>query len=209
MLSTSTWASLQELEPIDIDMGRAIRSSTTNLLLAKAWSEYIDQYKGDKIHEWKYLDHWKARLNAQRPERTSTKGSKKEKMPLGKKYQALKRKGTPTFRYPPGYRNEEMDDEESDDLFLPKGDPAGPKIKRESINSFSSEEIDALYDDADPPYPTSSQSSKRSKLDLSGRFSIRPSTSSRADTSKLTTAMPSLHRGMPSQSTNKNIGINE
>lgn len=203
------WASLSELEPIDVDMGRAIRSSTTNLLLSKAWSEYISQYKGEKIHEWKYLDHWKTRLNAQRSGRTSNKGSRQEKIPLGKKYQVLKRKGTPTFKYPPGYRNEEMDDEESDDLFLPKGDPAGPKIKRESINSFTSEEIDALYDDADPPYPTSSQSSKRNKLDLSGRFSMRPSTPSRAGPSKPTTPMPSVHRGTPSQPINKNIDFNE
>lgn len=201
--------SLSELHQIEIDVGRAIRSSTTNLLLAKAWSEYISQYKGGMIHEWKHLDHWKRRLQTQRPERTSTKGSKKEKLPLGKKYQALKRKGTPIFKYPPGYRNEEMDDEESDDLFLPKGDPAGPKIKRESINSFSSEEIDALYDDADPPYPTSSQSSKRLKLDLSGRFSIRPSTPSRAGSAKLANPMPSVHRGTPSQPTNKNIDVNK
>lgn len=207
MLSTSTWASLQELEPIDIDMGRAIRSSTTNLLLAKAWSEYISQYKGDKIHEWKHLDHWKTRLSAQRSKRPSAKGSRQEKMPLKKKYQILKRKGTPTLKYPPGYRNEEVDDEESDDLFLPKGDSAGPKIKRESINSFSSEEIDALYDDADPPYPTSSQSSKRNKLDLSGRFSMTPSTPLRAGPSNLTS--PSVHPGTPSQSIKKNIDVNE
>ena len=202
ILSTSTWTSSKEFEPIDIDMGRAIRSSTMNPLLAKAWSEYIAQYKGDKIHEWKYLDHWKTRLQAGTP----TGGSKRQKLPVGKD---LKRKGTPNFKYPPGYRNEEVDDEESDDLFLPKGNTAGPKIKRESINSFSSEEIDALYDDADPPYPTSSQSSKRSKLDLSGRFSMRPSTPSRAGPGKLATPVPSARRGTPSQSTNQKIDVNE
>ena len=190
------WASLKEIEPIDLDMGRAIRSSTSNSSLAKAWSEYIAQYKGDQIGEWKELDHWKARLHAQRLERAPY-GVKKEKLPVRKKHQ--KRKGTPVFRYPPGYCNEELDDEEPDDLFLPK------EIKREPMDSFSLDEVDALYDDADQPYRTSSQSSKRSKLDVSGRFSTRPSTPLGASPGKYATP----RRGTPSQSTNKNTDINE
>lgn len=124
-------------------------------------------------------------------------------------YRDLKRKGTPEFKYPPGYRNEALDDEEPEDLFLPQGNPTGPKIKRESINSFSSEEMDDLYDDADPPYPTFSQSSKRSKVDSSGRFSMRPFTPLAAGPGKLVTPSPSVPRGTPYQSINKNIDVNE
>ncbi len=209
ILSTSLWASLKELEPIDIDMGRAIRSSTTNHLLARAWSEYIGQFKGEKVFEWRYIDHWKAKLHAQRDDRTvigvTKKGSLPRKMPT-----SLKRKGTPKFKYPPGYQNEELDDEESDDLFLPKGNPAEPRIKRESISSRSAEEMDALYDDADPPYPTSSQSSKRSKLDLFGRFSAKPSTPLRAGAGRLPTPTPSfVRRGTPSQFGDKKTNLNE
>lgn len=203
------WAPTKELEPIDIDMGRAIRSSTTNRSLAKAWSEYIDQYKGGSIFAWKDLDYWKKNLHAQHPDRTPTGGAKKGKLPVGKVCRGLKRKGTPEFKYPPGYRNEALDDEEPEDLFLPQGNPAGPKIKRESINSFSSEEMDALYDDADPPYPTFSQSSKRSKVDSSGRFSMRPFTPLAAGPGKLVTPRPSVLRGTPYQSINKNIDVNE
>lgn len=198
------WASLKEIEPIDLDMGRVIRSSTSNSLLAKAWCQYIAQYKGDQIGEWKELDHWKARLHAQRLEKAPC-GLKKDKLPVGKKQQGFKRKGTPVFRYPPGYRNEEVDDEEPDDLFLPKEDIAQPKIKQEPKNSLSSDEIDALYDDPDPPYRTSSQSSKRSKLDVCGRFSKRPSTPLGANPSK----HASLRHGTPSQLTNKNVDVNE
>ena len=201
------WASLNDIEPIDLDVGKAIRSSTTKYLLAKAWSEYIGQYKGDKIGKWKTLDDWKTKLHAQRLDPTLN-GIKKEKMPVGKKYQMPKRKGTPTFRYPPGYCNEEMDDDEPDDFFLSKENVAGPKIKRES-DSFSSDEIDALYDDADPPYLTSSQSSKRNKLDLSGRFSMRPSTPLGGGAGKFTTPMASVRRGTPTSWINKNLDVNE
>ena len=203
------WAPTKGLEPIDIDMGRAIRSSTTNRLLAKAWSEYIDQYQKGMIFAWKDLDYWKTKLHAQRPDRAPTGGAKKGKLPGEKMYRGLKRKGTPEFKYPPGYRNEALDDEEPEDLFLPQGNPAGPKIKRESIDSFSSEEMDALYDDADPPYPKSSQSSKKSKLDSSGRFSMRPSTPLAAGPGRLATAGPSVPRGTPYQSNNKRVDVNE
>lgn len=186
------WALLKKLEPIDIDMGRAIRDSTANPLLAKAWIEYISQYKGNKSFEWKDLDHWKARLHAQRLDRTTPRGVKKERLPAAKIPKDCKRKGTPKVRYPPGYSNEEIDDEEPDDLFLPKGSTIGAKIKREPNSSISSEEMDALYRDPDSSYPTSSQSSKRSKLDESGRFfSTRASTPLRAGTGRLETPMPS------------------
>ena len=198
------WASLKEIEPMDLDIGRAIRCSTSNRLLVKAWSEFIAQYKGEQMGEWKELDYWKARLHAQRQERAPC-GVKKEKLPVGKKHQMFKRKGTPTFKYPPGYCNEELDDEEPDDLFLPKDNIAQPHIKKEPMNSLSPDEVDALYDDTDPPYRTLSQSSKRSKLDVSGRFSTRPLTPSGASPGKYATP----RRGTPSQSINKGINVNE
>ena len=181
-----------------------------NHSLAKAWSEYIGQYKADKISEWKYLDHWKTKLQAQRLERIPTGGTKKEKLSVGKTDGAYKRKGSPKFRYPPGYHHEELDDEESGDLFLPQDDVVGPKIKQEPINPLSSEEMDALYDDADPPYPTSSHSSKRSKLDLAGRFPMRPSTTLRSSTGRHASSMPSsMRRGTPFESTSRKIDVNE
>lgn len=188
-------------------MGRAIRDSTTNSSLAKAWREYIGQYKGNKILEWKYLNHWKARLHAQRLDQSTPGPMKKERPHPGKVPEGRKRKGTPIFKYPPGYRNEELDDEESDDLFLPQGAAAGPKIKHEPKDSISSEEMEALYADPDPSYPTCSQSSKRSKLDSSGRFSMRPSTPSNG---RLGTPMSSsLRHETPFNSTNKKIDPNE
>lgn len=202
------WASLTELEPIDLDMGRAIRNSTTNPLLAKAWKEYIGQYnKENTIVEWKELEHWKARLHAQRMDHMTPGGMKKEKLHTRKVPEGRKRKGTPNIKYPPGYRNEEVDDEESDNLFLPKGDAAAPEIKHEPNDSISWEEMEALYADPDPPYPTSSQSSKRSKLDLSGRFSIRPSTPLNG---RLGTPTPSsIRHGTPFKAVNKKIDVNE
>lgn len=188
-------------------MGRAIRDSTTNSSLAKAWKEYTSQYKGNKILEWKELDHWKAMLHAQRLDHTTPGGVKKERLHTGRGAEARKRKGTPIFKYPPGYRNEEMDDEESENLFLPQGDAAGPKIKDEPNASISSEEMEALYADPDPSYPTSSHSSKRSKLDSSGRFSMRPSTSF---SGRLGTPMPSSTRnGTPFNAAKKKADVNE
>lgn len=159
------WAALEELEPIDIDMGRAIRESTTRTLLAQAWMEYIEQYKADKIFEWKNLDHWKARLHAQPLDNNTPVRTRKERLPTGDSLEGRKRKGMPESKFPPGYQYEESDDEETD-FFLPKDATAWPKIKQECNPSMSSEEMDALYSDPEPPYPASSQSSKRSKLDV-------------------------------------------
>lgn len=192
---------MKELEPVESDVGRAIRDSTTKPLLAKAWKEYIGQYRGNKILEWKNLDHWKAKLHARRLDNTTPSGAKKERLPAGSLRERRKRKCTPVFRHPPGYRREELgdDDDDSEDLFLRRENTA---IKRESI---SSDEMDDLYCDPDPPYPTSSQSSKRSKLDLPGRFSIRPSTPLGAGTGKLATPRSSsTRRGTPCQSTTTN-----
>lgn len=198
---------MKQLEPIDIDMGRAIRDSTTNASLAKAWREYIGQYKGNKILEWKYLNHWKAKLHAQRLDQSTPGAMKKERPYPAKVPEGRKRKGTPTFKYPPGYRNEELDDEEPDDLFLRQEDAGGPKIKHEPNGSISSEEMEALYADPDVSYPTSSRSSKRSKLDSSGRFSMRPSTPSNGRFG--TPISSSLRHETPLNMTNKKVDINE
>ena len=121
-----------------------------------------------------------------------------------------KRKGTPVFKCPPGYHNEELDDEEPNYVFQSNANATGSKVKQEFDNSISSDEMDALYGDGDPSYPTSSQSSKRSKLDLSGRSSARPLTPSISRNSRRTTATPySLRHGTPYQSTKKKIDINE
>ena len=191
-------------------MGRAIRDSTGNSSLTRAWTEYTSQYQGDKIFEWKYLDHWKARLHAQRMDQGTPGGVKKERLPAGRMSEGRKRKGTPQFKYPPGYHNEEVDDEESEHLFLPRDNSAGPKIKQETNYSISSDEMDALYSGPDPPYLSSSQSSKRSKLDFSGRFSLRPSTPLRAGTGGLATPRSSSTRhATPFQTTSDKTDVNE
>ena len=203
---------MKELEPIEFDVGRAIRDSTTKPLLAKAWKEYIGQYRENKIFEWKNLDHWKAKLHARRLDNTTPSGAKKERLPAGRLRERRKRKCTPVFRHPPGYRREELyddDDDDSEDLFLRRENTGGPTIKRESI---SSDEMDDLYCDPDLPYPTSSRSTKRSKLDLSGRFSIRPSTPLGAGTGKLATPRSSSTRHeTPYQltTTNEKSDVNE
>ena len=192
---------MKELEPIDDDLARAIRNSTPNPLLAKAWKESL---------EWKSLDHWKARLHAQRLDNSTPEGFKKESLSAEKMPKDRKRKGTSNFKYHPGYRDEQIDDEEPNDIFLPKTNAAGSKIKQEYNNLISSDEMDALYGDADSSYPTPSQSSKRSKLDLSGRSSARPLTPFISRNSRPTTATPSsLRHGTPYQSTKKKIDLNE
>ena len=60
-------------------------------------------------------------------------------------------------------------------FFLLKENLAEPRIKRDFTNSSSPDEVDTLHNDVDLLHSTSSQSSKRSKLDLSMRsFARRP-----------------------------------
>ena len=199
------WAPLKEFEPIDIDVGRAIQNSTSKPLLAKAWTEYTGQFQGGN---WKHLDHWKERIIAQRLDKAAPGQSKKEKS-HGKFPRDNKHKETSRSKYPPCYHHEASDDEESDDLFLPKTNTSEPKIKREFDFFISSEEMDALYDDPDPPYPTYSQS-KKCKIDLPKQSSTKSSTPSRTATSRPATRMPSsVRHGTPLQSTNKRIDANE
>ena len=192
---------MKELEPIDENLGRAIRDTTSKPLLAKAWKE------GLKLES---LDYWKARLYAQRLDNSTPEGFKKQSLSAEKMPKDRKRKGTPHFKCPPGYHNEELDDEEPGDAFPSNANATGSNIKQEFNSSISADEMDALYGNADTSYPTPSQSSKRSKLDLSGRSSARPLTPFISRNSRPTTATPSsLRHGTPYQSTKKKIDINE
>ena len=61
---------------------------------------------------------------------------------------------------PPGYRNEQRDDEESNDIFFLKANPAGLEIKQEYNHLIFSDEVYTLYRNSDSFYSTLSQSSK-------------------------------------------------
>lgn len=134
------------------------------------------------------LDFWKRELA-----KKSKKVSREVNEPANRK-----RKGTPTFKYPPGYTRESVDDDEGADIFLPPADSAGQKIKKEFGDGMTPAEIDEMYEDSDPPFPRrtvesskrsklngdsdppfprrTDEPSKRSKLNGAGRFSTRPVT---------------------------------
>lgn len=169
MSETSTWAPARRLEPIDQDLGKAIYASTQNPVLKQAWKDASEHSKDG-------LEYCKLRIRQQDLGRAESKVSSIESKaaPKFKVPEKRKRKGTPTFKYPPGYAREDVDDEESEDLFLKPGEP---KIKTENSKSMSSAEMDALCDEPDPPFGLSEgQQSKRSKTDTTGRFSTRPTT---------------------------------
>ena len=158
------------LEPIDEEIGEVIRVSTTNPEFAEAWREAI-QHIGKEAA----LSYFKDRLRQQRSERF------KSKVPAQTTPEKRKRKGTPKFKFPPGYRREEVDDEESNHLFLQEI-IAHPKIKRKLSDLTPSAEMEALYEDTDAitlPEPAS----KRSKMTIAGRFaSMHPTTPFRSAT---------------------------
>lgn len=168
----SCWPRSNALEIFDAEMGKAIRESTTNPLIAKAWDEAI--FFKDKPID---IGYWKRRLAAKEKARVSASGEKGGMLPEGQQLENRKRKGTPKFRFPPGYAREKVDDDEGGDLFIPLADDAAnPKMKNEFSDSLSSAEIDALYEDPDPPYPRRAEANKRKKLDVAGRFSVHPQT---------------------------------
>ena len=149
------------LEPLDEEFGEVIRLSTTNSLLAEAWREAMQYQETGKI-----LSYFKGRLRQQRPERFQSKA------PTATASEKCKHKGTLKFKSPPGYRREEVDDEESSDLFVQEENNSTPKIKQEFSDSTSAE-MEGLYEDTDittQPEPVS----KRSKTNLARRFSVRP-----------------------------------
>ena len=69
------------------------------------------------------LSYFKDRLHQQSLERSQLKG------PTAATPVTRKRKGTPELRYPQGYRIEEVDNEESRDLFVLEGNNSTPRIK--------------------------------------------------------------------------------
>lgn len=148
-------------------MGEAIRESTDNPLLAKACCEaiqYLESKKGTK--------YWKDRLSAK--ERARLRAAENPGgLYEGKQSESRKRKGTPRFKFPPGYAREEADDDEGGDIFLSLAeDKNGPKIKNEFSDSTPLTGIEPLHEEPDRLYPRRAESSKRNKLDLAGRFSL-------------------------------------
>lgn len=172
------------LEHIDEGYSRTILETTENTTLALAWRDYEHHFRDEDPLDY-CKDHFRQQQLGKAESKNTRAGSKAPpsfkmpptfKMPAaGKMPEKRKRKGTPTPKYPPGYIRDEVDDEESEDLFLRPG--AEPTIKNEFSNSSSSAEADAMFDDLDPPIPVrGGQQSKRSKTDMSGRFSTRPNT---------------------------------
>ena len=169
MSETSTWAPASILEPIDQDLGKAIYASTQNPKLKQAWKDASEHSKDG-------LEYCKLRLRQQELGRGESKvpSIESKAAPTYKAPEKRKRKGTPTFKYPPGYAEENVDDEESEDLFLKPGEP---RIKTENSNWMFSAEMIELSDESDPPSGVlEAQHSKRSKTDTTGRFSSRPAT---------------------------------
>ena len=145
-------------------MGEVIRETTSNQKLAKAWSDAIRNEKANRN-----IDYWKQRLASQQLSRTGMHES------IGGNTLAnRKRKGTPNFKIPPGYAREEVDDDEGADTFLQPQSDAVPIFKKESSDSMSSSELDALCDeDAVPHSPHTAPSNQRRRLNLTGRCSMR------------------------------------
>lgn len=158
-------------------MGEAIRRSTSNLSLAKAWGKAL-RCEG----EGKDIGHWKAELAANRGTRVQAINKVNDLANdscraegFGKKQEEIhKRKRTSPIKFPSGYSKMDWDDDEGENLLTPPADSAVPKIKNEFGDSTSSAEIDALYEDSDTPRSGLSDLNKRKKLDFFGRFSNTP-----------------------------------
>lgn len=173
----SCWPGPKTLQIFDAEMGTAIRESTTNPLLARSWDEAIDCEKFHRGVAW-----WKEKLmlradNSQDakigkglPANDGCDKTKSDRKLCGSR----KRKGTPDFKFPPGYARVEADDDEGGNLFLPLAkDVTGPKIKNEFSDAVSAE-IDALYENPDPTYLRRPESNKRRNLGVEGHFSVPP-----------------------------------
>lgn len=173
----SCWPGGKALQIFDADVGKAIRESTTNPLLAKSWDEAISCEEGNREIGW-----WKEKLSRKEKASLRAGDSQATKNEKGLRVNAdcdetksnqklcgsRKRKGTPDFKFPPGYARVEADDDEGGDLFLPLAkEIAGPRIKNEFSDSVSTE-IDALYENPDRTYSRH----KRGKLGITGRSSV-------------------------------------
>lgn len=192
--SSSTWAPTRKLQHIDHDLGAAIGASTDNAELARAWKDAGERYKDDEP-----LEHCRRQLRwQQQAGREKSHQADRDAAPPGsfsgwnpsnwkdangkpcKAPEKRKRKESPEFKYPPGYAREDVDDEESAELFSRPGEP---NIKREHSASNSSAEVDALYDEPDPPVSLhGGQGFKRSKTDAGGLFTARPPLSAHSTT---------------------------
>ena len=189
----SCWPGWRALEPFDLGMGTAIRETTTDPLLAQAWDEAIVSEREDRS-----IGYWKERLAAK-----EAKGAAEARPGIivnGKAPENRKRKGTPKTSFPPAYtRDEDMDDDEEANIFLPPAESIGPNIKDEfDGSSFSG--LTPLR----PGLPL--ETSKRGKLDIAGRFSVRP-TKSEARSRLATPIATSSARSTPSRLTMKNNNI--
>ncbi len=163
-------------------MGKAVRASTTNPLLAKSWDEAID------CEEWnRGIGWWKEKLvskdkagfrarhthNACKEKEMPSSDGSVEKLSEHKLCKSRKRKGTPDFKLPPGYTRVEEDDDEGDLFLPPPEDATSPHIKKE-VGSLSSPNFGTLYGNLDPTHPERGESNKRSKLGSAFRASTPP-----------------------------------
>lgn len=170
-------------------MGKAIRESTTNPLLAKSWDEAID------CEEWnRGIGWWKEKLvskdtagfraghthNACKETGVRSSDGSVEKLSEHTSYKSRKRKGTPDFKLPPGYTRVEEDDDEGD-LFLPPTEDATSLHIKKEVGSSSSTELDTLSGNLDPTHPGRGGSNKRSKLGSAFRASTPPQIPVRID----------------------------
>ena len=160
-MSSSGWTPWKILESFDEEIGQVVRLSTENPLLAEAWREALQYQVIDA------LPYFKDRLHQQSLKRSQSKA------PFAAAPVTRKRKGTPVSKCPPGYRVEEVDDEESSGLFVQEENNSMPRIEQEFSEPTFSAEIEALYEHTDNtnlPQPVS----KRPKIDTAGRFPMPP-----------------------------------
>ena len=178
-----------------MDVGQVIQASTTNSLLAQGWREAIRLYAlEDPLPELK---------KTIRKQRLGRGGSK---APTGSDdNEKIKRKGTPLFKYPPGYSTEEVDDEEPDDLFIRRESSTGHRIKKEPSESAAFADMGACERFTDLTGSDSEQPKKKSRLDAFGRSSMRPSTPFRAATQGLSSRPMSMSCATPLSGLKKEV----
>ena len=117
----------------------------------------------------------------------------------------IKRKGTPLFKYPPGPRVEEVDDEEPEDLFVQQGSSTGHRIKKEPDDLASFADMGVCERSTDLTRSDSEQPHKKTRLDALGRSSVLPSTPFRPVTQSLVSRHMSMSRATPASSLQKEV----
>ncbi|KAL2043924.1 hypothetical protein N7G274_003444 [Stereocaulon virgatum] len=164
------WTPWKFLEPLDRDIGQAICISTTNPELAEAWREAL-------FYQWRddALSYFGERFQRELSERSHSKAS----IAAAPEERKRKRKGLTDFKYSPGHCMQEVDDEESSDLFVQEENNPTPKIKQEISDPTSSAEMEALYEDNDittSPKPFG----KKTKTNAAGQSYVPPANSFRS-----------------------------